>query len=526
MNICPQLDTSGKFSAILKTIFVLISCMVLQLHGQGLLSNPTEDLKNKAARGDAISQNSLGLNYAQGIGVPKDGVEAVKWFRLAAAQNLATAQYNLGRCLSGGEIMMKDYMEAVKWFRKAANQNLAAAQCELGVCYFFGNGVTKSYDEAVKLYRMAANQGNAQAQFHLGNCYYSGQGTKKNFAEAAKWSRMSAEQNYAPAQYNIGCCYFEGEGVKKDYEEAVKWFYKAAVQNHAKSQSNLGSCLVKGNGVVKDEIEAYRWYLLATAQGDEFAKKGMSALENRLTRGQIAEGQRLARNFKPLEALESNVPISSNEPTDTRPKAFATGFFITEDGFLITNQHVIEGVNKVRLITSAGLISAAVVKVDSANDLALLKADGKFSTLSVTTSRAVKLGSSVATVGFPNIGLQGFAPKLAKGEIASLTGAADDARCFQISVPLQPGNSGGALVDERGNVVGVISSKLNASEALRTNGMLPENVNYAVKSSFLLSFLESVPAVSNRLKEPNAKEEKFENVVDTAQRAAVLILVY
>ena len=61
---------------------------------------------------------------------------------------------------------------------------------------------------------------------------------------------------------------------------------------------------------------------------------------------------------------------------------------------------------------------------------------------------------TVATVGFPNIGLQGFAPKLAKGEIASLSGAGDDARYFQISVPVQPGNSGGALVDERGNVVG------------------------------------------------------------------------
>jgi hypothetical protein len=57
---------------------------------------------------------------------------------------------------------------------------------------------------------------------------------------------------------------------------------------------------------------------------------------------------------------------------------------------------------------------------------------------------------ALATVGFPNVGLQGFAPKLAKGEIASLSGVQDDARYFQISLPVQPGNSGGALVDERG----------------------------------------------------------------------------
>ena len=74
-------------------------------------------------------------------------------------------------------------------------------------------------------------------------------------------------------------------------------------------------------------------------------------------------------------------------------------------------------------------------------------------------------GRHGGTVSFPNIGLQGFAPKLAKGEIASLSCAADDARYFQISVPVQPGKSGGALMDERGNVVCVVSAKLNARAA-------------------------------------------------------------
>ena len=146
--------------------------------------------------------------------------------------------------------------------------------------------------------------------------------------------------------------------------------------------------------------------------------------------------------------------------------------------------------------------------------------------LPIVASRAVRLGNTVATVGFPNIGLQGFAPKLAKGEIASLSGAGDDARYFQISVPVQPGNSGGALVDGRGNVVGVVSAKLSARAALAATGTLPENVNYAVKSSYLLSFLESVPEVAAKLKEPGAKEMKFEDVVKAAELAAALVLVY
>jgi S1-C subfamily serine protease len=164
--------------------------------------------------------------------------------------------------------------------------------------------------------------------------------------------------------------------------------------------------------------------------------------------------------------------------------------------------------------------------VDEANDIALLKAEGKFSPLPIAASRTVRLGNTVATVGFPDTGLQGFAPKLAKGEIASLSGAGDDPRHFQISVPVQPGNSGGALVDERGNVVGIVSAKLSARAALAESGELPENVNYAVKSSFLLGFLESVPDVSAKLKEPNTQEEKFEDVVKSAQSAAVLVLVY
>jgi S1-C subfamily serine protease len=81
-------------------------------------------------------------------------------------------------------------------------------------------------------------------------------------------------------------------------------------------------------------------------------------------------------------------------------------------------------------------------------------------------------------------------------------------------------------VDERGNVIGIVSAKLNASAALAASGVPQGGMNYAVKSSLLLSFLESVPAVSAKLKAPNTKEEKFEDVIKSAQQAAVLVLVY
>jgi S1-C subfamily serine protease len=203
---------------------------------------------------------------------------------------------------------------------------------------------------------------------------------------------------------------------------------------------------------------------------------------------------------------------------------------------LISNYHVVKDAAKVRLLTSAGLIDAKVVQVDAANDLALLKADGRFAPLPIAASRTVNLGGTVATVGFPDIGLQGFAPKvLAHGhhggnrhwEVELRPG--DDPRYFQITWSLQTGNSGGALVDDRGNVIGIVSAKLDASVALAASGALPENVNYAVKSSLLLSFLESVPAVSAKLKAPKSLQTatpRFEDVVKSARDAAVLVLVY
>jgi TPR repeat protein len=450
-----------------------------------------EDIKAKAEMGDRESEYQVGIRYYKGDGVGKDLGEAVKWFRKAAEQNHAPAQYILGVCYAKGQGVTKNYAEAAKWVRKAAEQNLA------------------------------------QAQFHLGVCHANGEGVPKDHVNAVKWFRKAAEQNHKFAQYMLGLCYDEARGVAKDYAEAVKWYRKSADQNYAPAQFKLGASYYYGRGVTKDYVESYKWGLLAAAQGDEDGKRLVALLEDEMmTREQLAEGQRLARDFKPRQLPPAGGSVSNAGIAQTRPESSGSGFFITDDGFLVTNEHVVKDGVQIRLVTSAGLIPARVVKVDAANDLALLKAEGKFAALPVAASRTVHLGSTVATVGFPNIGLQGFSPKFARGEISSLSGPRDDARYFQISVPVQPGNSGGALVDERGNVVGVVSAALSARAALATSGALPQNVNYAVKSSFLLGFMESVPEVAARFKEPNTNDVKFDEVVEEAKEAAVLVLVY
>jgi TPR repeat protein len=216
------------------------------------------------------------------------------------------------------------------------------------------------------------------------------------------------------------------------------------------------------------------------------------------------------------------------QKTDALPiLATGTGFFITEDGYLLTNNHVIDGASVITVKIDGKELPAKIIKVDEQNDLAVLKVEGKFPALPVISSKKVGLGDEVFTVGFPQVGVQGYLPKLTTGNINSLAGINDDARNFQISVPIQPGNSGGPLVDEYGNVIGVVVARLNALKLLKERGSIPQNVNYAVKGSFAGAFLESLPNVARKLKDAKtrAKTRKFPEVAQEVQAATVLILI-
>ncbi len=186
-------------------------------------------------------------------------------------------------------------MEIVNWLREAAERGDAGSQYRLGLHYMTGRGMEK---EAAKWLRKAAEQNNPDAQYCLGIYYDKSLG---NQPEAARWYRKAAEQNHAQAQNNLGSCYLDGLGVPKNEVEAVSWFRKAAEQNSPLGQHNLGICYLEGDGVGKDEVEAYKWLLLASAQGREDSTKVIAELEPRLTRAQLAEGQKRAGESKWLE---------------------------------------------------------------------------------------------------------------------------------------------------------------------------------------------------------------------------------
>lgn len=378
-------------------------------------------------------------------------------------------------------------------------------------------------DEDLAALRKKAEDGDAAAQFNLGMKYAEGEGVEKDAAEAVRWYRRAAEQNHAEGQFNLGWMHANGEGVEQDATEAVRWYRKAAEQDHAQGQLNLGWMYANGQGVEKDYVSAYFYYALA-ARTDPNAARNRDNLKRKMSPRQIAEAQRLVREWKPQPTPDANQPASREGGTTTGSARSGTGFAVTEDGFIVTSAQVVSNAVQVRVLTSAGIADAIVVRLDSANDVALLKVNARFTPLPVVASRSVRLNQSVATVVFPDIGLQKFAPKLAKGEIAALAGIQDDPRHFQISALVQPGNSGGALVDERGNVIGMIVAQPGPKAALAALDARTGNVNCAVKSTFIIGFLESLPDVVAKLKEPHTAEHKFEDVVKDVEKATVLVL--
>jgi S1-C subfamily serine protease len=197
-----------------------------------------------------------------------------------------------------------------------------------------------------------------------------------------------------------------------------------------------------------------------------------------------------------------------------------TGFFVSSDGWLVTNAHVVGQRQQVDIRGASGLIfDARVVKADAKADLALLKVDSPPQDYLEIRSDDLPLGTRVFTIGFPNVDTQGVQAKFTEGSISSLAGWRDDPNDYQISVPLQQGNSGGALVDTTtGLVAGVVTSSLAPSRA--------DNVAYAIKASVLANLIRSAPeCASIALPSYTVSSKDREANIARANKAAVMVLV-
>ncbi|MFL2878471.1 MAG: S1C family serine protease [Candidatus Pelagibacter sp.] len=197
-----------------------------------------------------------------------------------------------------------------------------------------------------------------------------------------------------------------------------------------------------------------------------------------------------------------------------------TAFFISDEGHLITNHHVVNycNITKVNYFGKTG--TAKILAYDRVNDLALLETDiipkDKFD----ISNRDPKLLDDIYVAGYPFGKAVSSSVKVTKGVVSALAGSQDNYALVQIDAAIQPGNSGGPIVNTSGNVVGVAVAKLDFKDAMESYGVIPENTNFGIKSSILKNFT-SANSIKNSEEEP--KEVSTEVLGEKIQNATAYV---
>lgn len=277
------------------------------------------------------------------------------------------------------------------------------------------------------------------------------------------------------------------------------------------------------------------WYMGNKTKAEVFGTvDSRGVLEVDLTSANSTKSQFL--KVYPLTQDTSNPGSSApkTSPSDIKNKqaiASGTGFILSRDGYIATNAHVVNGNNGVTVDvlntdgTSSRYIANVIIE-DGTNDVAIIKVDDKsfseFGAVPYSIELRANVGAEVFTIGFPLNSVMGTNYKVSNGIISSKTGINDSVREYQITVPIQPGNSGGPLFNRDGNIVGITTARLNGDYV----GTHVENVNYAVKSLYLLNVINSLPSIEDLPEQSSLVGKSMEEQIAILKNYVVLIKIY
>ncbi|WP_454624270.1 S1C family serine protease [Bradyrhizobium cenepequi] len=226
-------------------------------------------------------------------------------------------------------------------------------------------------------------------------------------------------------------------------------------------------------------------------------------------------------------ALPKPAVAAAAAPNAPAPKKAAgqtgTGFVISSNGHVVTNHHVIDGCGEITgNLSGEPPVKLRLVSGDETNDLALLQAPTPFKEVATINQNSVQTGDGVVAIGYPYHGLLTSDFTVTTGIVSSLSGIFNDTRHLQISAAVQPGNSGGPLLDFTGAVVGVVSGKLDALKVARATGNIPENINFAIKTGALRDFLDN-SVVMYRVTERREMKKETAEIAKSARGFTLLI---
>lgn len=229
----------------------------------------------------------------------------------------------------------------------------------------------------------------------------------------------------------------------------------------------------------------------------------------------------------PATVASSAVAAASNSSGADAKLITGTGIVISKDGDILTNNHVIKDCTSIVVrVDNVPARSASVLYTDDTNDLALLKIDGSFTARAIAlfhVSPSVRAGDETAVYGYPLAGTLSVSGNIVQGNVSALSGLGDDARYFQITAPIQPGNSGGPLLDMAGNVTGVVNSKLDEMKMASISGDIPQNVNFAIKGNVATNFLDA-HSIPYEVAANAADLDSLASVADKARPFTALIV--
>ena len=204
-----------------------------------------------------------------------------------------------------------------------------------------------------------------------------------------------------------------------------------------------------------------------------------------------ANAEKLINTVLALKPVAKPIaPASPAQPKDTYKVASGTGFYVSDQGHIITNHHVIDGCKNMKVHSKGKVLETLKIAYDELNDLALLKISGKPTHVFALSNESAFPLQDIVVAGFPFGDEISSSLKFTRGIVSSLTGIGNNYSEIQIDAAIQPGNSGGPIMDEFGNIVGVAVAKLDIKAIIEDYGVIPENTNFGVKSSAVRNLME------------------------------------
>ena len=270
-----------------------------------------------------------------------------------------------------------------------------------------------------------------------------------------------------------------------------KWRADSCMRTHGEGEDSIGNTFYFVTGLDETEAEAY--------------------IQQELIR---------SADKPPLSTYKLRIAVTESGLST------GTGFYVTDDGLIVTSYHVIENADSIHVmnVENGARLPARLLFTDPENDIALIKTEAKSQAIPIASHFSSVLGDEVFTLGYPLASDKTQDQKLAFGRITSLSGPDFNGRMVQTDIPIQPGNAGGPLLNEKGEVIGMITTSLEEILRLRASGSLLPNINLAINIDQIKPALESEQTGRFRAPEDNSGKMNLTRIVELRESSVLLVI--